>query len=362
MDSTTASLPTLPDLQSPRKPLDRSEDLPRPWARYELLEVLGRGGMGTVYGARDRRLGRRVAVKILASERQMSPSARQRFEREARLTSALDHPGIVTLFDVDQFEGRDFIVMERVEGVPLSQRLKTGNLEIPEALAIALAVADAMGAAHDSGIVHRDLKPSNIMVIGPGRIKILDFGIAKLTHDFEEAYAASAMATPLTEVGTPVGTLGYMAPEQIGGETVDARADLFALGVVLYRMLAQRAPFGGCHPAVLAHQILHRDPAPLDLRPTDLSLQLDAVLQRALAKEPGDRWGSMEELSQALLRVVETCKIELPTPTTSSGAFPRPDFGGPRRSGNLPPWALVAAVLALGLALGWLAARGWPGL
>ena len=217
---------------------------------YEVLAPLGSGGMGEVYRARDTRLGRDVAIKVLPADRLSDPYRRARFVQEARAASALNHPHIVTIHEIESAEGVDFIVMELVPGDTLAQRLRRGALSPSEALRLAIPLADALAAAHAAGIVHRDLKPGNVMVTPDGVVKVLDFGLAKLvrsdTADSDERTAtAPPDAIPLSRAGAVTGTIGYMSPEQASGGTADARSDIFSFGVLLYEMVTGRRAFSG---------------------------------------------------------------------------------------------------------------------
>ena len=214
---------------------------------YEIQSALGAGGMGEVYKAKDSRLDRIVAIKVLPSHVSDDPALRERFEREARTVAALNHPHICTLFDVGRHEGTDFLVLEYLEGHTLADRLTKGALPLDQALAIGIQIADALAKAHRAGIVHRDLKPGNIMLTKAGA-KVLDFGLAKVTPAVVAASGLSIAPTgmtPVTMQGTLLGTLQYMAPEQIEGQEADARTDTFAFGAVLYEMLTGRKAFDG---------------------------------------------------------------------------------------------------------------------
>ncbi|HET9250578.1 MAG TPA: protein kinase [Candidatus Eisenbacteria bacterium] len=272
---------------------------------YELLALLGAGGMGEVYRARDTRLGRHVAVKVIPRDLARDRRRVQRFELEARAAGALNHPNIVSIFDVGTHRGTRFVVMELAEGHTLREIVKRGPLPERDALEIAAQAAEGLDAAHAKGIVHRDLTPGNVMVSHEGRVKILDFGLAKLVRrDASAETDGGAMTLEgsfSSEEGSIAGTVPYMAPEQIRGEKLDARTDLFSLGILLYEMVTQRRPFGGDTPADIASSILRDRPIPpRDLR-ADLTEGLNRVVARCLEKDPALRYGSARELRSDLL-------------------------------------------------------------
>src|SRR5579862_6511140 len=234
---------------------------------YEILSPIGAGGMGEVYKARDTRLDRIVAVKVLPEHFAARPEFRQRFEREARAISSLSHPNICPLYDVGNQEGAEFLVMEYLEGETLAQRLKRGPLPLDQVLRYAIEIAGALDHAHRHGVVHRDLKPGNVMLTKLGA-KVLDFGLAKMRSGAVEHPPSSAVATelvmdPVTADGAIVGTLQYMAPEQLEGKEADARADIFAFGAVVYEMATGRRAFDGTSQASLIAAIMEHEPAPL---------------------------------------------------------------------------------------------------
>jgi predicted Ser/Thr protein kinase len=274
---------------------------------YRIERLLGVGGMGEVYKAHDTRLERAVALKVLPSEVAGDPAKRQRFQREARAISALTHPHICTLYDVGHQDGVDFLVMEYLEGQTLAKRLREGAMPAAEALRHGQEIADALDRAHRAGIVHRDLKPSNIMLT-PGGAKLLDFGLAKLRESDPVllAQADTAAATPgatLTERGMILGTLDYMAPEQLEGKPADTRTDIFAFGALLYEMLSGRRPFAGDSPADRIGATLHVEPPPLPPSRIAEPAQRDAlerIVRRCLAKDPENRWQSARDLGLEL--------------------------------------------------------------
>jgi serine/threonine-protein kinase len=275
---------------------------------YRILEKIGAGGQGTVYKATDTKLGRAVVVKVLPPELTVKEANRKRFEREARLASALDHPNICTIFDLNEIGGVHFIAMQFVEGKNVRELVSGRPLDLRSVLSITIQVADALSAAHSRGIIHRDIKAGNVMVSPSGQVKILDFGLAKLLEG-EGTQPGGIHHTDLTEVGIPYGTATYAAPEQARGERVDARADIFSTGVLLYEMLTGTWPFQGKTSVDVRHAVLHDQPAPLDqARPGGAPPQLQVILDHTLAKNPKDRYQRVGELRddlRVLLREVE---------------------------------------------------------
>jgi serine/threonine protein kinase/tetratricopeptide (TPR) repeat protein len=269
---------------------------------YRILEKIGAGGQGTVYKATDTKLGRAVVIKVLPPELTVKEANLKRFEREARLASALDHPNICTIFDLNELGGVNFIVMQLVEGKNVRELVNGRPLDLRSALSITIQVADALAAAHGRGIIHRDIKAGNVMVTPTGQVKILDFGLAKLLDSDD---LGGIHHTDLTEVGIPYGTATYAAPEQARGERVDARADIFSTGVLLYEMLTGTWPFQGKTSVDVRHAVLHEDPLPLDqARPGPTPPRFQAILDRALAKNPRDRYQKAESLRDDLREVL----------------------------------------------------------
>ena len=262
-------------------------------SRYRVLERLGGGGAGVVYKAEDVKLERLVALKFLSTYRSGNEADQRRFLREARATSALEHPNICTVYEIDETEdGRLFIAMSFCEGETLKRKIERGPLNLAEAVRIASQIAAGLAAAHAKGVVHRDVKPANVIVAPDGRVKVVDFGIAKLADQ-----------SRLTRDGTAVGTAGYMAPEQIRGETIDPRTDVWALGVVLYEMIAGRTPFPGENDHERIRGILSRDPQPMATLRPGVPPQLERIVATALAKRPADRYADMEAMRTDLLAV-----------------------------------------------------------
>jgi serine/threonine protein kinase/Flp pilus assembly protein TadD len=273
---------------------------------YSDLETLGGGGMGVVFRARDTRLGRNVALKFLPENIAQNPLMIERFHREARAASALNHPNICTIYDVGEHEGRPFIAMELLEGKTLKQRIAERPIEIAELLEIGTQIASGLDAAHSKGIVHRDVKPANVFLVDRGQAKILDFGLAKLAHGQKDADASDTPtvdAEQLTSPGSSMGTVAYMSPEQARGEELDARSDLFSLGVVLYEMATGSAPFGGVTTAVIFDGILREAPRPaMELNPR-LPLAFETILEKLLEKDRDLRCQTAAELRADLKRL-----------------------------------------------------------
>jgi eukaryotic-like serine/threonine-protein kinase len=273
---------------------------------YEIQSAIGAGGMGEVYRARDTRLDRTVAIKVLPAHVANDPEVKQRFEREAKTLAALSHPHICPVFDVGQQDGIDFLVMEHLEGETLAQRLTKGALPLEQALRCAIEIADALDKAHRKGIVHRDLKPGNIMLTRSGT-KLLDFGLAKLRRPSAVASASMlpTQESPATAQGTILGTLPYMAPEQLEGEEADARTDLFAFGAMLYEMVTGRKAFESKSQASLIAAIIDRDPPPISSVAPVSPPGFDWIVGRCLAKDPEDRWQTARDLLAALRRTAD---------------------------------------------------------
>src|SRR5215207_3903234 len=291
-------------------------------AHYRLVEPIGAGGMGAVYKAYDTKLQRIVALKLLPSEYVSQQDRRRRFFQEARAASALNHPHILTVYEVGEDDGRPYIAMEYIEGETLRQKIKSG-LQVKEILDIAIQIAAGLARAHELGIIHRDLKPENLMLSRDGYAKILDFGLAKLVAERERALAADSEQKTLirgvqTESGTLMGTVNYMAPEQLLGQRVDRRCDVFSFGVVLCEMLTGTAPFVHDKRIDKMHAILHGDPRfPSDGRP-ELPLDVQRILTKALAKTPKERYQTIAELAEELKTLKRNLDLGKTLPVASA--------------------------------------------
>ena len=286
----------------------------RTLGRYEILSRLGAGGMGEVYLARDARLKREVALKVLPHKWLADAERKRRFEQEARAASALNHPNIVTVFDVDQVDGTTFIAMEYVPGKTLDQVIPRHGLPLQEVLKYAVEIARALAAAHSASIVHRDIKPSNVMVGGPGQVKVLDFGLAKLIESPRPSDDEPTRSLqPQTEEGAVVGTVSYMSPEQAQGQPVDARSDIFSFGALLYEMVTGRRAFKGTSKMSTLAAILNQEPAPLGVK---VPQELEKVITRCLRKDPARRFQHMDDVHIALQELKEE---------SSSSSSPQPN-------------------------------------
>ena len=309
---------------------------------YEVVSLLGAGGMGEVYKARDTRLNRLIAMKVLPEHIANKPEARQRFEREAQTIARLNHPHICVLHDAGSYEGTDFLVMEYLEGQTLADRLSRGAVPIPQALEYSVQIADALDKAHRHGVTHRDLKPGNIMLTKSGA-KLLDFGLARLRPGTSSSFPTSEIPTDsdnLTGEGMILGTLQYMSPEQLEGKEADSRSDIFSLGSIVFEMVTGARPFEGKSRAALIGAILEREPPPLSELQAAASPVLERLVKRCLAKDPDERWQSATDLSNELKWILDSTRPEVTRiPVRSPSAVPR----------TLTYWKLVSAVLFIGI-------------
>ncbi len=320
-------------------------------SHYKILERLGGGGMGVVYKAEDTKLRRFVALKFLQPELTEDESSKKRFLQEARSASALDHPSICTIHEIDETEeGHVFIVMAFIEGETLKERLKRGPLPLDEALVIGTQVAEGLGKAHEQGVVHRDIKPANVMLTEEGGVRIVDFGLARL-----------AGTARITESGSTVGTAAYMSPEQSRSRDVDHRTDVWSLGVVLYEMIAGRLPFRGEYGAAVIHSVLNDDPQPASELRGEVSPELERIVHTCLEKDPGKRYGKAAELRAELER--EKRRLESGEEVTAEIRAAREKFRPTRlRRLALPFAGLVVLLLAILFApAAWQALQRWLG-
>ncbi|MEE8367439.1 MAG: serine/threonine-protein kinase, partial [Thermoanaerobaculia bacterium] len=328
---------------------------------YEVGNRLGKGGMGEVYRARDTKLNRDVALKVLPADFARDAERRMRFEREAQAVAALHHPNIVTIHSVEQYEETHFITMELVEGKTLTQLIPNGGIALDRLFEIAVPLADALAAAHSKGITHRDIKPDNVMVTDEGRVKVLDFGLAKLAESAIGASAASeAQTATATAAGKILGTVAYMSPEQAEGKPVDARSDVFALGVLLYEMASGSRPFEGDTPISTITSILRDMPPPLTDVRQNLPRHLSRIVNHCLAKEPDRRYQSALDVRNELdelRREIASGEVEMAS--TLSGIGPSPAVRPASSGRRIGPIVGVVAVAALAIAGAiWLFGRG----
>jgi serine/threonine protein kinase/Tol biopolymer transport system component len=312
-------------------------------SHYKILSKLGEGGMGVVYKARDTKLDRDVALKFLPLELTKDPDARERFIHEAKAASALSHPNVCTIHDIQEHDHQLFIVMDYVDGQTLRQKKDT--ISIKQAIDIAIQVADGLAAAHEKGIVHRDIKPENIMIRRDGIVQVMDFGLAKLR----------GRATRLTKEGSTVGTAGYMSPEQIQGLDTDHRSDIFSYGVLLYEILTGELPFKGVHETALAYEIVNVDPAPMSSIKPNINPLLDAIVLECLEKEPQERTQSMAQVSLDLKRYKRESSRQRASRVTAAHAVNQTSAGTPTTASRAPArvgsflWAItiVSVMIAL---------------
>ena len=303
---------------------------------YQILAPLGAGGMGAVYRARDSRLEREVAIKVLPDHLAEDPNALARFEREAKAVAALSHPNILAIHDFGAHEGTAFAVMELLEGETLRGRLTRAALPWRTAAELAVAIADGLCAAHAKGIIHRDLKPENLFLTADGRVKILDFGLARVESPLSATAETRSNQPALTDPGTIMGTVGYMSPEQVRGQVVDARSDLFSLGCVLYEMVTGQRAFARNTAADTLAAILHDDPPKPVGSGTPIPPELDRVIRHCLEKQPAARFHSAHDLAFALRAIL-------------SASGPVQAASAPAPSHSRPILRIAAALVLLGL-------------
>ncbi len=316
----------------------------RTFLHYNILEKLGEGGMGVVWKARDTHLDRFVALKVLPAEKLQDPERRRRFTQEAKAASALNHPNIIHIYDITEADGVPFIAMEYVAGKTLDEIVGRKGMRVPDALRYGIQIADALDKAHSAGIIHRDLKPSNIIVSPDGLIKILDFGLAKLTEPAHADIGETRTIMeekPKTEEGTVVGTVAYMSPEQAEGKEIDARSDIFSFGAVLYEMVTGRRAFHGDSKLSTLSAILRDEPAPL---PPDIPRELEKIIVRCLRKDPNRRYQHAVDLKLALVELKEESESGKLTPAQPTA---------PGRGRNWLAFGLGALVLLVLAATGW---------
>src|SRR2546426_7130083 len=293
--------------------------------RYEIRAKIGEGGMGEVYLAKDTKLDRKVALKILPAEVASHHDRMRRFVQEAKAVSALNHPNILTIHEIDESDTGHFIATEFIDGETLRERMRKGPLNVSEALDIATQIASALAAAHAASIIHRDIKPENVMLRKDGIVKVLDFGLAKLTERVPpDSVDAEAVTKALvqTEPGVVMGTVAYMSPEQARGLAVDARTDIFSLGVVIYEMVAGRAPFGGATRSDLIVALLERDPSPLARFTPEAPAELERLVMKTLAKDRDEHYQMAKDLLIDLKRLKQKLDVAAEIARTAPPELP----------------------------------------
>src|SRR6202046_4357188 len=315
---------------------------------YEIVSLLGAGGMGEVYRARDSRLKREVAIKVLPQALSLDADRLRRFEQEALATAALNHPNILAVFDIGTSEGSPYVVSELLEGETLRDRLRSGSVATRKALDYALQIAHGLAAAHEKGIVHRDLKPDNLFVTKDGRIKILDFGLAKVIQPKESSHNGTPT---VTLPGVAMGTVGYMSPEQVRGLATDHRTDIFAFGAILYEMVVGKRTFHKSTEADTISAILNEEPQPISDFAPEMPIALQRVVRRCLEKNPEQRFHSASDLAFALDALSD------PSGSSPNGAPPIPAIESqPLRS----PWLMAALVILAAVVLGYFLMQPAP--
>jgi len=320
-------------------------------AHYEIIDKLGEGGMGVVYKARDTHLDRFVAIKVLPAEKVSNPERKRRFVQEAKSASALNHPNIVHIYDIDQQDGMDYIAMEYVAGKTLDLLIPRHGLRVNEVLKYAVQMADALARAHGAGIIHRDLKPGNIMISDEGAAKVLDFGLAKLADSSSKTGDdATRTLRPQTEEGVIVGTASYMSPEQAEGKQVDARSDIFSFGAVLYEMVTGQRAFQGDSSMSTIAAILNKEPKAAGEIVPSTPHDLVKIINRCLRKDPEKRFQGMADLKVALAELKEE---------SDSGKLAAPSVVAVTNQRRLL-WISAAAVLVVAVASAWFLRREAP--
>ena len=322
----------------------------RTLGHYRILEQLGKGGMGEVYLAEDSKLQRRVALKILSPTLSSDPGRRERFQREARAAAALNHPNIVTIHSVEELDGVPFLTLELLDGHTLDALIPTDGLPVERLLTYAIPLTDAVGAAHQRGITHRDLKPTNVMVTTDGRLKVLDFGLAKLREETSETERSSMPTQELTGEGRILGTVAYMSPEQAEGRAVDSRTDVFALGVMLYEMATGARPFKGETQLSVLAAILKDTPSPVSDIKRDVPRELARIIRRCLAKDPEDRYQTAKDLRNDLRAFREDLASGELAATTSGVNVPSATLPAAAKQRSWMPIAVGVAVVAVAAA------------
>ncbi|HLE64383.1 MAG TPA: serine/threonine-protein kinase, partial [Pyrinomonadaceae bacterium] len=322
-------------------------------SHYRIVSKIGAGGMGEVYRARDTRLEREVAIKILPANYSSDPDRLKRFEQEARATSALNHPNILTVYDIGTYEGSPYIVAELLAGEELREQLNGVGLTQRQAIDYAQQIAQGLAAAHEKGITHRDLKPENLFITTDGRLKILDFGLAKLRPQRNEAISSEvATEKQITDPGTVMGTVGYMSPEQVRGQVADHRSDIFSFGSILYEMLSGQRAFSRETMAETMTAILREEPTDLNETNAKINPALDKIVRRCLEKKPERRFQSASDLGFAI--------EALSTPSDTQTATRLETLGLPRANRRISLIAAGAVLALLGtVAAVFLISRSW---